>query len=114
MPRSPSAASVISREVTTLLLALRGWGLGLSLGLGLRRGSRALVVITLLDVVVLVFLHDTSDVHDEIAGRQVHDLHTLRVAAGNPNPFDRDAHHDALLGTDHQLVAPPPPLLAGN
>src|SRR5438034_11261780 len=109
MPRSPSAASVMSREVTTLLLALRGWGLGLSWGLGLWAwglglgggGTRCLVVITLLDVVVLVFLHDASDVHDEIAGRQVHDLHTLRVAAGNPNPFHRDAHHDPLLADHH-------------
>src|SRR5947207_2190791 len=106
MPRSPSAASVMSREVTTLLLALRGWGLGLglSLGLGLRRGSRALVVVPLHDGLVRVLHHDTSDYHYDIAVRHVHDLHTLRVTAGNPNPFDRDADHDALLGDHHQLV----------
>src|SRR5438874_13559424 len=94
----------MSWAVTTLFLGLGAWGLGLGLGLGLRRGSRALVVVTLLDVVVLVFLHDARHVHHQVARRQVHDLHTLRVAAGNPNPLHRHADHDSLLGNHHQLI----------
>src|SRR5258705_6149503 len=96
MPRRPSAASVMSRDVTTLLLGLRGWGLGFwsGLGLGLRRGSRRLVVVAVLDVLVLVFLHHARDIHDQVTGRQVHDLHALRVAARDADAFDRHADHD--------------------
>src|SRR6266850_2576798 len=104
IPRRPAAASVMSRDVTTLLLGLRGWGLGFGLGLGLRRGSRRLVVVAVLDVVVLVFLHHARDIHDEVAGRQVHDLHALRVAARDADAFDGHADHDSLLGDHHQLV----------
>src|SRR5438477_10823684 len=95
----------MSREVTSLLLGLPGWGLGLGLGLGLRRGSRSLVVLVLRHVVVLVFLYDPRDVHDQIAGRLVHDLRALRVAAGNSTPLDQHADHDSLLGHPHELVA---------
>src|SRR2546427_260870 len=112
-PRRPSAASVMSREVTTLLLGLRGSGLGLAWGLGLGAwglglgggGTRCLVVVpVLVDRFVFVFLDDARDIHDQVAGGQVHDLHALRVAAGNPDPLDRHADHDAFLGDHHQLV----------
>src|SRR5882672_5713720 len=102
IPRRPAAASVMSRDVTTLLLGLRGWGLGFRLGLGLRRGSRRVVAV--LDVLLLVFLHHARHIHDQVTGRQVHDLHALRVAARDADAFDRHADHDPLLGDHHQLV----------
>src|SRR6267143_4544964 len=68
IPRRPSAASVMSREVTTLLLPLR---------LG-----RCLVLV-LIDGVIFIFPDDPRHIHDEVAGRQVHDLHALGVTAGN-------------------------------
>src|SRR5437773_3368026 len=100
-PRRPSAASWMSWEVTTLLLWLR-FGLGLGLGLGL--GRRRSLVLVLVDRLVLIFLHDARHIHDEVARRQIHDLHALRVAAGDPDALDRDADHDPLLGDHHQLV----------
>src|SRR6267143_6338017 len=96
MPRSPAAASWISSGVTTLLLGR--FGLGLGLGFGLR-----LVAVLLVPLVVL-FLHHARDVHDQVARGQIHDLHALRVAAGDADPLDRHADHDPLLGDHHQFV----------
>src|SRR2546426_4358870 len=91
IPRRPAAASWMSWDVTTLFL-----GLLLGLVLGWRR-----LVLVLVDLLVLVFLHDARHIHDEVAGRQVHDLHALRVAAGNADPLDRHADHDSLLRDHH-------------
>src|SRR5882672_7494781 len=96
MPCSPAAASWISSGVTTLLLRS---------GFGLRTGTttrlRSLVVVP---VLVPLFLHYARHVHHQVAGGEVHDFHALRVAAGDADPLDRDADHDALLGDHHQLV----------
>src|SRR5207249_3787574 len=92
IPRRPAAASWISRGVTTLLLGLR-----LGLGLGWWR-----LVLVLVDLLVLILFHDPRHIHDEVARREVHDLHALGVAAGNADPLDRHADHDPLLGDHHQ------------
>src|ERR1700694_2054192 len=99
-PRSPAAASWMSRGVTTLLLGL-GLGLRLGFGLGLGRGGIALVFFAR---VVFVFLHHARHVHDEVAVCEVHDLDALRVAARDADALDGHADHDPLLGDQHQLV----------
>src|ERR1043166_1072872 len=62
--RSAAAASWMSGAVTTLLLGLGAWGFGLGLGLR-RRRRRRFVVISLGDVLVLVFLYDARHIHHQ-------------------------------------------------
>src|SRR5439155_5280418 len=109
-PTSPAAASRTSSAVTTLLFLLRRLRLRLRLRLwrgllGLGRSPRGGVVVRVaLAVIRLVFLHDPGHVHHQIARCQVHDLHTLGVAARNADALDRHADHDPLLSDHHQLV----------
>src|SRR5207237_9109539 len=72
IPRRPSAASLMSREVTTLLL-----GFGLRLGLGRRRR----LVFILFDGFVFILLHEARHVHDQITRGKIHVLDALRVNA---------------------------------
>src|SRR5256885_6989172 len=109
-PASPAAASRTSWALTTLLFLLRRLRLRLRLRLwrgllGLGGSPRGAVVVRVtLAVIRLVFLHDPGHVHHQIARGQVHDLHTLGVAARNADALDRHADHDPLLGDHHQLV----------
>src|SRR3989475_1472070 len=52
----------------------------------------------------LLLLDDARHVHHQVARDEVHDLHALRVAAGDADALDRDADHDPLLRDHHQLV----------
>src|SRR5439155_14906676 len=98
IPRSPSAASLMSREVTTLFLGLGAWGFGLGLGLRCWCGRRRGLVLVFVDFgFVFVFLDDARHVYDQIAGREIHDFDALCVAAGDADAFDRHADHDPFL-----------------
>src|SRR5439155_21982521 len=103
-PASPAAASRTSSAVTTLLFLLFWLRLRLGRALFALGGRPRRVVVVRVAVVRFVFLHDPGHVHHQIAGRQIHDLHALRVAARNPDPLDRHANHDPLLGDHHELV----------
>src|ERR1051325_10967543 len=83
--------------------AISSWAV-ITLFLGFGLGTRRWRLVFFLTDLFFVFLHHARDVHHEIARRQVHDLHALRVAAGDADALDRHADHDAFLRDHHELV----------